>query len=251
MLDDAQNALVSRDYAGAVRLLSSVIKSDSQNALAYQYLAFALYKINDLEAARQNCEIAIKLNPGLPLPWVVLSYLCYREENIEESLKLAQKAYALAPEHPEVLSCLGFANLLMGKDEQAVQVLEKVVSSEPRIWEAWNNLAVANMRLGKRRKAFRATLELFKQKPSLRTGMRLFISLMTLREIGVALLASILLAIWLSSPAFLLFPVFYAFLLLLASIHAFSQKAIKAGIMAATSSLLLLLLASWLNIILH
>jgi tetratricopeptide (TPR) repeat protein len=250
MLDDAQKALVSRDYAGAARLLSAAIKNDPQNALAYQYLAFALYKIGDLEAAKRNCEITTKLNPNLPLPWVVLSYLSYKEEmDIEKSSELAQKAYALAPNHPEVLTCLGFVNLLMKEDEQAVRVLEEAVSSDPRIWDAWNNLSIAYMHLGKRRNALRATFELFKQRPSLSTGIWLFASFMALREIVVAsrvmLFASIFLAIWFNSPAFLLFLVFYAFLLLPISVYSFSRKAIKAGVMATTGSLLLILLA-WL-----
>lgn len=256
MLDDANEALEKSDYVRAISLYSEALKSSPHDALVYQGLAKALYKLGKYEEAERNCESAIQLDPTLPIPYVILSYLKYdRKEDFNTCYQLAERAYELAPNLPETNRCLGGASLLVDNNEQAVTLLEKALSLGLVEWQIYYNLSVACTRLNKADEAFIWGREFYKLRSSPDTGIKLFLLFMNQRKIknwsSVLLFGTIISAIILRFAGLLIIPAVYDSLLLVFGIYAINQGSKRSGaktiIGTLLSFLILLVLAIWLK----
>jgi Tfp pilus assembly protein PilF len=74
--------LQNRNYLMAVAAFRDVLQADSSNGNAHFMLGMAQIGLNDLEEAKREFAIAVRMRPNLPEPKGRLGYLLAREGNV-------------------------------------------------------------------------------------------------------------------------------------------------------------------------
>ena len=110
-------ALEEIELARALDPVSSVIARD---------LAVIYYYRRDFEAALEQCDHTIELNPHFSPAYWTLGLIQEQMEDFDESAAAFQRASQLAPHSPRTRAALGRTLALSGKRDQALEVLREL-----------------------------------------------------------------------------------------------------------------------------
>ncbi|HYL80841.1 MAG TPA: tetratricopeptide repeat protein [Candidatus Acidoferrum sp.] len=111
-LDEAREEMM---LAQALDPISSIIARD---------LARIHYYRQDFEAALEQCDHAIELNPHFPPAYWILGLVQEQRGELDESAAAFQRAIQLSPQSPIMQAALGRTLALSGKQNDAARILE-------------------------------------------------------------------------------------------------------------------------------
>lgn len=245
-LTKAENALKSRKYKLALRLFRALVNDEPSNALARQGLAQALLRTQAHDEALAESKNAIKLDPNLSLPYVIMAYAYYSKKDFEAFRCKAHEAYELDPASADVLTCYGIM-LLIDKDlDRAINTFMEAVRINPADMVARANLAYTYSIAGNVKESFNQTKQVFLISPSISTAFRLLSAFHEVhaRVFGILLVLSTAAALFLRSN-FLLWPaVIYAAYALWVGCRLILMKKWKLGLFGVGYAVLLAIMAA-------
>jgi TolB-like protein/Flp pilus assembly protein TadD len=140
-LDEALDRITA---AQALDPVSSIVARD---------LAVIHFYRRDFDAALEQCDHTIELNPHFAPAYWMLGVIQEQRCDFEESAAAFQRAAHLSPDAPRVLGALGRTYALSGRRKAALEVLRKLeaVAKERYVSPlefAWIHLALDNVDLG-------------------------------------------------------------------------------------------------------
>lgn len=133
--------ILDKDYQKAEMILNKLLKINPDLAVAHKDLG-VLYLIQRLfDEAKDEFEIAIKLEPENPL--IIFEYANYFQAvaSFEEAEKYYIKANNLLPHQEDICLMYGFNQLKLRKYDKAKELLQFVVANNPQAHSALLTLA--------------------------------------------------------------------------------------------------------------
>lgn len=113
-LEEAREEML---LAQALDPISSIIARD---------LAVIFYYERDLDAALEQCDHAVELNPHFALAYWILGSVQEQRADFDESAAAFQRAIQLAPQSPRMHAALGRTLALSGKRQDALRILKEL-----------------------------------------------------------------------------------------------------------------------------
>lgn len=141
----ADAALVKKDYASAEKYYQLVIRSQPDNAVAFNNLAWIEGQLKK-DGAIAYSEKANKLAPNQPAFMDTLATLLSEKGDHAKSIELQNKAIALQPENPVFKLNLAKIYIKSGDKKQAKMLLDDLAklgdkfSSQPEVNAALKSL---------------------------------------------------------------------------------------------------------------
>lgn len=113
-----------------------------------------LYR-RDPEAALEQCDHTISLNPHFPPAYQTLGLIQEQRRDLDESIAAVHRAIDLAPNSPRMRAALARALALAGKRDQALQILRQLEDLAKRRYVSRFDFALVRFALGQEELAFR------------------------------------------------------------------------------------------------
>jgi Flp pilus assembly protein TadD len=130
-VEEATELLQEARYPEAMLALRDVIKTQPNNAYAYNYLGVAFFEIKNLEAARDAYRAAVRLGPAYLGARVALSNVLRMLGDADGALAEAREALRRFPKDGEALHAAGLANAAKGNRSEARKLLEGYLGQNP------------------------------------------------------------------------------------------------------------------------
>jgi serine/threonine-protein kinase len=140
-MEHLEEALEQMQLAQALDPVSSIIARD---------LAMIRYFRRDFDAALEQCDHTIELNPHFSQAYWLLGFIQEQRGDLDESIAAFQRAVHLSPLSPRMQSALARALALSGKRQQALKILKGLEEIAPRRYVSPFELAVIHLALGHR-----------------------------------------------------------------------------------------------------
>jgi len=140
-LDDLEGAAQAMARAAALDPVSSIIARD---------LAMVRYYRCDYDAALEQCDHAIELNPHFSPAYWLLGFIQEQRGDLDESIAAFQRAVTLLPSSPRMHSGLARALALSGKVARARSLLGDLEQMAARRYVSPFEFAVVHLALGAR-----------------------------------------------------------------------------------------------------
>jgi len=154
----------------AIALFLRALESDKDYALARASLGDAYWRnyeltkdSKELQRARENCEIAVRLNDRLAPVHVTLGTMNRTSGKYVEAITEIEQALQIEPMYAEAYRELASTYLAMGKIPEAEATFRRAIAMRPSFWGSYNELGAFYFRLGRYPEAetqFRHVLEL-------------------------------------------------------------------------------------------
>ncbi len=119
-----------------VTLFSSMVRSDSGNALAHYDLGLAYEKRGSLAEAVCEFRTSLALRPSLASARVDLGIICAEEGQLDEAIREFRAALAINPDLAKARLNLGVAYAKEGRLDDAISEFRAAVSLDPFVPEA-------------------------------------------------------------------------------------------------------------------
>ncbi len=151
----AQQLMRERRHAEAAKALRRVTEQDPGNVMAHSSLGNAMAALGEFEAARQQYETVLALDPRRHQTYLALSRLDRRKGDYEAAFETLKKALAMQTEAPEIAN--EFADLFQetGNTAKAVEWYEEALRRDPLFIKAMIGLSNAYHRAGRESDAAR------------------------------------------------------------------------------------------------
>jgi tetratricopeptide (TPR) repeat protein len=105
--------------------------------------------VGDLAKAKdQATELATRLGPSSPVPWIELGHALELAHEYDEALALYDRAAEVAPRDPAGPREGGLRSARWGEAELAVPRLEEALRRDSRAADVWHALGLVRLRLG-------------------------------------------------------------------------------------------------------
>ncbi len=117
--------------AEAKSTIERVFAADPRNPGAHQGLALVALRRSDWPEAARQAELALELNPALPLAWNYLGAARYNLGRKRPAIEAWERSLALAPDNFDVLYNVGFIAAEVGDVRRARAALERFVAAAP------------------------------------------------------------------------------------------------------------------------
>jgi len=117
------------DPKKASKELQKAIKEYPEFSAAWNLLAEARIRMDDLEGGREALKQAIETDPSFATPCVTLALLELKQGNLVEAQAASAKAIQLMPEHAEASYYHGMASANLGDRSKAEESLRIVLGS--------------------------------------------------------------------------------------------------------------------------
>lgn len=121
----AEKLLAKGDLVKGIALLEKLTTDRAAAPLAFAMLGTERLRAGEFDAAVQNLDAAVALDPGVPGYHSNLAYALAEQGRFEEGLKEARKALQLDPGHPRYRLVAGQILLALGRKEEAEFHLRK------------------------------------------------------------------------------------------------------------------------------
>ena len=133
--------MAADEYDAAIAVLENLVKREKRLAAPYINLAIAYTKTDDKKKARENIDLALKVDRGNPIASNELGLMLRREGKFEEARKVYLDALEQSPEYLPVIRNLGILCDIYLRDwDCALEQFEKHQDLQPddqvKIWIA-------------------------------------------------------------------------------------------------------------------
>ena len=139
-------ALEEMQLAQSLDPVSSIVARDLAVILAYR---------RDYEAALEQCDHTIELNPHFSPAYWVLGVIQEQRQELDEAVAAFQRAIDLSPQSPRMHAALGRTLALSGKRSLAVRALQKLEAMAKQRYLSPFEFAVVRFALGQTDLGFR------------------------------------------------------------------------------------------------
>ncbi len=123
--------MAAKQFASATSSYRRVVKLAPQAPVAHQRLARALIGINNLEAAKEALQTALKLAPGYLPAYLDLIALEVRKDDIDSALRIAESLRERFPKRPVADLAVGDVSLRAQRFPEAVAAFERASKIAP------------------------------------------------------------------------------------------------------------------------
>lgn len=157
----ARAYIVRLRYKPASACLTKWIEMEPTNAKPYQLRGWALERLNNHTAARDDYHRAIELDPGLVPSRLRIVEMLLEDKQAPEAEPHLAILTRLAPDDPQVRSRLGICRFLQGDAEEARRLLESTLpqlSNDPVVLVTLANLELQDQRPVEAERWLRAVL---------------------------------------------------------------------------------------------
>jgi TolB-like protein/Flp pilus assembly protein TadD len=141
--DDALNEM---RIAQALDPISPIIARD---------LARIYYYLGDYEAALEQCDHTIELDPHFTPAYSLLGFVQEQRGEFEESAAAFQRAIQLSPQSPSLKAALGHSYGLAGKKSKAIGILKEIVDLATKRYVSPFELALLHFSIGQADEGFK------------------------------------------------------------------------------------------------
>jgi TonB family protein len=128
---DAKEAYSRQDYQMAAKLARRVVNLSPQNSTGWNLLGMSLANLNQLDAAADAMNTAIKADPGTPYAYNDLGRVLWRQRKYEEAATQFRKQIVINPQDHYAHGNLGILLSERKKCSEALPELEKTLSLTP------------------------------------------------------------------------------------------------------------------------
>jgi cellulose synthase operon protein C len=125
-----ENAITTKKWPDAIEHYKVALKRDSNNGVALNNMAWAMYQMNDPKAV-QIAELAYAAMPQNPAVMDTLGFIYVKSGNPARGLELLRQAAALAPKSPEIRLHLADAMNKTGDKDGAKREIDTVLKDFP------------------------------------------------------------------------------------------------------------------------
>jgi tetratricopeptide (TPR) repeat protein len=133
----ANKAFSSGNYSLSARRYEKALALDPSFAVAWNNLAGAEFRLNEIDAARKHWQLALQLKPDLVEAKISLAYLLMKQRQFAEAEDLLKRAIKLDPQSTEALINLAELNMRQGHVAQAIEYARQALTIDPS-----SNLAI-------------------------------------------------------------------------------------------------------------
>ena len=137
---------------------------DPISAIIARDIARIHYFMGDYEAALEQCDHTIELNPHFTPAYSLLGFVQERRGEFEESSAAFQRALQLSPQGPSMQMALGHSLALSGKRDQAVTILRGVLELASKRYVSPFELALLHFAIGDTDKGFQSLEKAFQDR---------------------------------------------------------------------------------------
>ncbi len=141
-LEEARDEML---LAQALDPISSIIARD---------IARIYYYMGDFEAALEQCDHTIELNPHFSPAYWMLGFVQARRGEFDESSAALQRAIQLSPQSPSMQAALGHTLALSGKKSEALRILKDLENLATRRYVSPFELASLHFAVGQTGEGF-------------------------------------------------------------------------------------------------
>jgi len=160
-----------RKYESAVTWLKRGCELDPSHASMWCELAFAYYKLANIESSIQSYRRASELNQESSAPWVGLGDVQYElRKDSQAAIQAYLKALELGSKSALVKYRLGWSYNDLGEFEKAIPYLQQASELEPRSPGVWLEWGYALLRTSRYDQAVTALKQAVLLDPNLRLG---------------------------------------------------------------------------------
>jgi TolB-like protein/Tfp pilus assembly protein PilF len=144
-LQRLEQALEEMQIAQALDPISSIIARD---------LAAIHYYRRDFEAALEQCDHTIELNPHFSPAYWLLGFIQEQRGELDESIAAFQRAVHLSPQSPRMQSALARALVVSGKRQAAIKMLKALQEWSQKRYVSPFEFAAIHLALGEHDRGF-------------------------------------------------------------------------------------------------
>ncbi|MFN3412071.1 MAG: tetratricopeptide repeat protein [Exilispira sp.] len=147
LIKKGENEYKNGNYLKAIEYFNEAIKIKNDDYLAYQYIAFSYFSIDDgstesYSKIQKNAEKSIELNKDAIDSYILLGQLYYKSKLYDKAKETFQKALSINPKKVSAIEGLLLSLIALEDYENAKKNAENLLERDP------NNL-LANQFLGK------------------------------------------------------------------------------------------------------
>jgi tetratricopeptide (TPR) repeat protein len=230
-LDEANKHLGGGDPQKALEVYWTIARADPRSAVAHQGIAQCQYQLRQYAEATGSARTALRLDPALTAPRVLLAYIYAQNGDLDAAHREAQKAIELAPNSFETANCYGVILAAEKKYEEAAPHLRRATEIDPWAISTHHNLAIVYGHTEDSVNLLHELRIIYRLQPSLNNGLRLLSALhheyLLYLVVGMALV--IVLAGILLLPGLLLIPTLYVAWLCVNVYWEFRNRRWRAG----------------------
>jgi len=123
--------LSSRQIDKAKKVCFEIISQKKAVALLHGYLASLLAENSDTEAALDEINIALKMNPDFKEMYIIIGNIYLGQGQLDQAISVFRTALNFFPELPELYLNLGLALLAKGFTDESESAFRKAVELNP------------------------------------------------------------------------------------------------------------------------
>jgi protein O-GlcNAc transferase len=123
--------LEAQDWKGAVTALTLGIKRAPKQAPFFRARGLALARLDRFSEAIRDCEMAIRLMPGMALAHSDLGVNLLKVNRAKDAIAPLEMALKLEPSLEQARTCLGLAFAHAGMPDKALAILDGAVKDDP------------------------------------------------------------------------------------------------------------------------
>jgi len=147
LLNKAKEAYRKNNLRLAKTFYEKLLMSDPKNTDAIEGLIDCLYNLGNTKDALEKCKEALKLDPNLLTPHIILAYIYHDLGEINKSREEVNIAIGLNPNSADSLCCYGVLLVVDRKFEEAIHYLKNSIQLDPNKYLAHYNLSVCYQQL--------------------------------------------------------------------------------------------------------
>ena len=152
-LSNALNFLQNGNLDEAKNLIEEVLKNEKNNSQALNLYAFVLYYQNNFNAALEQWQKAIKINPNYIEAYNGRGNAYKNLKKFEEAVQSFKKAIQIEPRYFEAQINLGSVLIKLERFEDAIKNFDKVIDVNNMASQAFHGKAYSLMKLKKYKEA--------------------------------------------------------------------------------------------------
>ncbi len=123
--------LKAKKYDDAIKSFETAIRIDSSRADAYQNMAYAYIKKNDIKKAEELYKKVLQIKKNDPRIYFTLGSVYYNEKKFKPAIQMFEKAIELDPSNKDAFAYLAMSYDMIGKPEKAFAMYKKALEKNP------------------------------------------------------------------------------------------------------------------------